>query len=81
DLAAEGITTVIWTTGYRADYRWVKFPIFDDMGFPIQTDGRTSVPGLYFSGVQWLRKSKSSILYGIGEDAEVVARQIVTGRR
>jgi putative flavoprotein involved in K+ transport len=81
DLAAEGITTVIWTTGYRADYRWVKFPIFDDMGFPIQTDGRTSVPGLYFSGVQWLRKSKSSILYGIGEDAEVVARQIVSGRR
>lgn len=78
DVAAEGITTIIWTTGYRADYGWVKFPVFDDMGLPIQTDGRTSVQGLYFSGVQWLRKSKSSILYGIGEDAEVIARQILS---
>lgn len=78
DVAAEGITTIIWTTGYRADYGWVKFPVFDDMGLPIQTDGRTSVQGLYFSGVQWLRKSKSSILYGIGEDAEVIARQLIS---
>jgi putative flavoprotein involved in K+ transport len=81
DVAAEGITTIIWTTGYRADYGWVKFPVFDDMGLPIQTDGRTSVQGLYFSGVQWLRKSKSSILYGIGEDAEVIARQILISHR
>jgi putative flavoprotein involved in K+ transport len=78
DVAAEGITTIIWTTGYRADYGWVKFPVFDDMGLPIQTNGRTSVRGLYFSGVQWLRKSKSSILYGIGEDAEVIARQLIS---
>jgi putative flavoprotein involved in K+ transport len=78
DIVAEGITTIIWTTGYRADYGWVKFPVFDDMGLPIQTDGRTSVQGLYFSGVQWLRKLKSSILYGIGEDAEVIARQILS---
>jgi putative flavoprotein involved in K+ transport len=77
DLATEGITTIIWTTGYRADYGWVKFPVFDDMGLPIQTDGQTSVRGLYFSGVQWLRKLKSSILYGVGEDAEVIARQIL----
>ena len=78
DVAAEGITTIIWTTGYRADYGWVKFPVFDDMGLPIQTNGRTSVRGLYFSGVQWLRKSKSSILYGVGEDAEVIARQLIS---
>jgi putative flavoprotein involved in K+ transport len=77
DVAAEGISTVIWTAGYRPDYRWVEFPVFDDMGFPIQTDGRTSVPGLYFVGVHWLRRNKSSILYGVGEDAEVVAAQIL----
>jgi len=77
-VAAQGITTIIWTAGYRPDYGWVKFPVFDDMGLPIQADGRTSVRGLYFSGVQWLRKSKSSIFYGIGEDAGVIARQIVS---
>jgi putative flavoprotein involved in K+ transport len=80
DVAREGIGSVIWTSGYRPEYGFVKFPIFDDMGFPIQTDGRTSVPGLYFMGVHFMRKLKSSILHGVGEDAEIVARQIVEAR-
>jgi putative flavoprotein involved in K+ transport len=80
DMSREGIGTVIWTTGYRPEYGWVRFPVFDDMGFPIQVDGRASVPGLYFVGVHWLRTNKSSILYGVGEDAEVVARHIAEVR-
>jgi putative flavoprotein involved in K+ transport len=80
DVVQEDIGTVIWTSGYRPHYDWVKFPVFDDMGFPVQVDGRTTVPGLYFVGVHWMRKNKSAILYGVGEDAEVVARQIVENR-
>jgi putative flavoprotein involved in K+ transport len=80
DVAREGIGSVIWTSGYRPEYGWVKFPIFDDMGFPIQTDGRTRVPGLYFMGVHFMRKLKSSILHGVGEDAEIVAEQILEAR-
>jgi putative flavoprotein involved in K+ transport len=80
DVAKDGIGTVIWTSGYRPDYGWVKFPVFDSMGFPQQVDGCTTVPGLYFMGVHWMRKNKSSILYGVGEDAEVVARHIVESR-
>ncbi len=80
DITQDGIGAVIWTSGYRPDYGWVKFPVCDDMGFPIQTDGRTKVPGLYFMGVHWMRKNKSSILYGVGEDAEVVATQIIEAR-
>jgi putative flavoprotein involved in K+ transport len=80
-VASDGIETVIWTSGYRPDYGWVKLPVFDEMGFPVQTDGRTNVPGLYFMGVHFLRKAKSSILYGAAEDAEIVARQIIEARR
>lgn len=80
DIAKEGIGTVIWTSGYRPEYGWVKLPAFDDMGFPVQTDGRSEVPGLYFVGVHWMRKQKSAILLGVGEDAEMVARQIVERR-
>ena len=80
NVAKDGIATVIWTSGYRPDYDWVKFDVFDDMGFPVQTDGASKVPGLYFSGVHWMRRLKSSILYGVAEDAEIVARQIVEGR-
>lgn len=80
DLAKDGIGALIWTSGYRPDYGWVKFPVFDDMGFPIQTDGSTRIPDLYFMGVHWQRKNKSAVLYGVGEDAEIVARQIAGDR-
>ncbi len=81
DIAAEGISTVIWTTGYRPGYEWVHVPVFDEMGFPIQTNGHTSVPGLYFMGVHFQRKAQSAVLYGVGEDAELVAQHIVDKRR
>jgi putative flavoprotein involved in K+ transport len=81
DIDGEGITTVIWTTGFRPDYGWVNLPVFDDMGFPIQTDGRSDVPGLYFMGVHFQRKAQSAVLYGVGEDAEIVARHIVESTR
>jgi putative flavoprotein involved in K+ transport len=77
ELAKERISTVIWTTGYRPAYSWVHFPVFDDMGFPVQTDGQTAVEGLYFMGVHFQRKSQSATLYGVGEDAELVAKHIV----
>jgi putative flavoprotein involved in K+ transport len=80
DLQRDGIGTVVWTSGYRPHYEWVKVPVFDDMGFPIQVDGRANVPGLYFVGVHWMRKNKSAILYGVGEDAEIVARHILENR-
>jgi putative flavoprotein involved in K+ transport len=81
DAVNESITTAIWTAGYRPDFDWVRFPVFDDMGFPIQVDGRSAVPGLYFMGMHFQRKAKSAVLYGVGEDAELVARDIVTNRR
>lgn len=81
DIDEIGLGTMIWTSGYRPDYGWVKFPVFDDLGFPVQTDGRTTVPGLYFMGVHFMRNNSSTILYGVGQDAEIVARQIVEARR
>ena len=81
DLAKENVTSVIWTTGFRPDYSWVHFDVCDDMGFPIQTDGRSQVPGLYFMGVHFQRKAQSAVLYGVGEDAEVVAGHIAEKRK
>ena len=65
--------------GFRPDYEsWVRFPgAFDELGFPIQRDGASLLAdGLFFVGVHFLRKRKSSLLLGVGEDAAVVARQI-----
>ena len=77
DLA--GFGAVIFTSGFRPDYRsWIHADdAFDGLGFPITNDGRsTVVPGLYFCGVHFLRKRKSSIFLGVGEDAAIVARSI-----
>jgi putative flavoprotein involved in K+ transport len=81
DLKREGVSTVIFTAGYRPAYGWVHFPVFDDMGFPIQKDGSSSVPGLYFMGVHFQRKAQSAVLYGVGEDAQIVAQQIADNPR
>jgi putative flavoprotein involved in K+ transport len=82
ELDLRGIGVVIFTCGFRPDYtRWVRFPAFDAMGFPLTDNGAsTVVPGLFFCGVHFLRKRKSSTLVGVGEDAAVVARSIARYR-
>jgi putative flavoprotein involved in K+ transport len=76
------IGTVIFTSGFRPDYqKWVHFPAFDEMGFPLHKDGSsTVVPGLHFCGVHFLRKRQSALLIGVGEDASIVARKIAETR-
>jgi putative flavoprotein involved in K+ transport len=74
---------VIFTSGFRPDYtHWVRFPAFDAMGFPLTDNGAsTVVSGLYFCGVHFLRKRKSSVLFGVGEDAAIVAQSIAHHHR
>lgn len=76
DLAAAGISTVIWATGYSFDYSLVKLPVCAADGFPIQERGVTAYPGLYFVGMLWLHKMKSGLLLGVGEDAAYIATHI-----
>jgi putative flavoprotein involved in K+ transport len=81
DLARVG--AVIFTTGFRPDYSsWVAaFNAFDEAGFPIQVDGSsTIVPGLHFMGVHFQRKRKSATLFGVAEDAAVLAEHMMSRR-
>ncbi len=76
DLAAAGISTVLWTTGYRQDLSWIDLPVTDDLGFPRQTDGVSEVPGLYFVGGLWQRDQTSATLVGLPRDARVLAARM-----
>ncbi|MGZ4602876.1 MAG: NAD(P)-binding domain-containing protein, partial [Kineosporiaceae bacterium] len=82
-LDLRGFGAVVFTSGFRPDYgAWVRFPAFDPMGFPIADDGAsTVVPGLYFCGVHFLRTRRSSLLFGVGEDAAIVARAAARRRQ
>jgi putative flavoprotein involved in K+ transport len=78
DLGAFG--AAIFTSGFRPNYSWVKAPgAFDQMGFPVQVDGSsTVVSGLHFMGVHFQRKRKSAALWGVAEDATVLAERMLT---
>jgi len=81
DLGRVG--AVIFTTGFRPDYTsWVApSNAFDEAGFPIQVDGSsTVVPGLHFMGVHFQRKRKSATLFGVAEDAAVLAEHMTSRR-
>jgi putative flavoprotein involved in K+ transport len=82
DLDQENITTILWATGYAYDYGWVKLPVFDDRGRPVQNRGVTRVPGLYFLGLHWMHTFKSGLCSGVGNDAEYLAEHmgLMTGR-
>ncbi len=70
------IRAVIWCTGYDYDFGWVKLPLFDEHGSPIQKRGVTSCPGVYFLGLHWMHTFKSGLLFGAGRDAEYIAGHI-----
>jgi len=78
EVDLHGYGAVILTAGYRPDYTgWIRFPVFDDLGFPNVDDNlSTSVPGLHFCGVHFLRTRRSSLLFGVGADAALLAKTI-----
>lgn len=83
-LNLSGFGAVVFAGGFRPDYEsWVHCPgAFDQLGFPIHDEGASTVaPGLYFVGVHFLRKRKSSLLIGVGEDAAIVASKIADAQR
>ena len=76
DLRTERVSSVIWATGYGLDLNWIDIPVLDADGAPRHRHGVSDVPGLYFLGLQWLSKMKSSFLSGVGDDAAVLADHI-----
>jgi putative flavoprotein involved in K+ transport len=76
DLAREGISTVIWATGFVPDHSWIRLPAFDDGGQPIHDAGVTREPGLAFVGLRFQRWVKSDLFFGVGDDARVVVERL-----
>ena len=80
DLKAEGITTIIWATGYAQDFSWMQLDAFDDQGAPIHQRGVSKEPGLYFLGLPWQSRRGSTFIWGVWHDAAYVADQIAVQR-
>jgi putative flavoprotein involved in K+ transport len=70
------VGTIVWATGYTYDYDWIKVPVFDDRGRPVQERGVSNVDGLFFLGLHWMHTFRSGLLSGVGADAEHLASVI-----
>jgi putative flavoprotein involved in K+ transport len=79
--AEAGIKSVIWATGYRSDYGWLKVNVFDENGQPKHIRGVTTEPGIYFLGLPWQSRRASSFIWGVWHDAKYIAEHIDTQRK
>ncbi len=70
------VDAVIWATGYRADYSWIKLPTFDEDGRLRHRRGVTDVPGLYFLGLTWQHTRGSALIGWVKDDADFIAERI-----
>ena len=80
DFAAHDIKTIIWATGYKQDFSWLKVDAFTETGAPIHQRGVSKEPGLYFLGLPWQSRRGSTFLWGVWHDAKFVADQIAIQR-
>jgi len=81
DLVGEGITTIIWATGFRQDFSWMNVSAFDEAGQPQHQRGVSSEPGVYFLGLPWQSRRGSTFIWGVWHDAKHVADQIANQRK
>ena len=77
DLGRAGIATVIWATGYRPAYPWLRVPVLDRYGEIAHRRGVTDVPGLYVLGLRFLYRRNSTFVDGVGHDARFVAGHVM----
>jgi putative flavoprotein involved in K+ transport len=80
DLRERGITSVLWATGFRRAYPWLRVPVLDPTGEILQWRGSTPVPGLYVLGQRFQHHRNSNLIDGVGRDATTVADDVVRKR-
>ena len=80
DLAVEGINSIIWATGFRQDFSWMKVDAFDNRGAPLHQRGVSVEPDVYFLGLPWQSRRGSTFIWGVWHDAKHIADQIAIQR-
>ncbi len=75
-IKKDDIGTVIWTTGFSADFSFIKMPVCNNEGLPMHEEGVSSIAGLYFLGLPWLRTMKSALINGTKDDAAFIVEKV-----
>jgi putative flavoprotein involved in K+ transport len=77
DLMSGEIRTIVWACGFKPDYSWLEVPVLDRKGL-IRHDGGvvSSSPGMYLMGMPFLRRRKSALIDGAGDDARELSAHL-----
>jgi putative flavoprotein involved in K+ transport len=78
DLDKDDIKTILWATGYDADYSWLDIPVLDRKGKIRHDGGKVDSPGMYLMGTALLRRRKSSFIHGAEDDARDLSAHLQT---
>ena len=78
DLTNGEIRTITWATGFRPDHSWVDVPVFDRKGRIKHDGGIVEAPGMYLVGIPFLRRRKSSLIDGAGDDARDLSSHLAS---
>lgn len=72
------VGTVVWCTGFRQVFDWIKLPVIGADGWPEELRGVVpAAPGLFFCGLCFQFAFSSMVLPGVSRDAAYVAGRIV----
>jgi len=78
NLTRGAFKTIIWATGFRPDYSWLDVPVVDPKGYIRHDGGVVDSPGLYLLGMPFLRRRKSSLIDGVGDDARDLSAHLAS---
>ena len=78
DLTRGHIKTIVWATGFRPDYSWLHVPVLDHKGHIRHDGGVVESPGVYLMGMPFLRRRKSSLIDGVGDDARDLSAHLAS---
>ena len=68
------VTNVVWCTGFHPGFSWIDLPVLDEHGEPKHERGLLpDEPGLSFVGLHFLYSMSSTMIHGVGRDAERIA--------
>ena len=71
------VANVVWCTGFHPGLSWIDLPIFDSAGEALHDRGVVhGQPGMYFVGQHFQYAMSSSMIHGVGRDAERIASAI-----
>jgi len=71
---------VVWCTGFHPEFEWIEgLPLRD--GEPAHRSGMVDgLPGLFFVGLHFLHAFSSTMIHGVGRDAERIVRAVEARR-